>query len=294
MLKNIVERMDTLYLLVLITWYILYIIFMGFLYLKYSKPYKVKNVVKYYKSVPENLTPAQLSMLIYHKITPSTLSAMVNDLIKQGIIIREDNILRKSNVEQLLSVSQNSAIELLFDVLGDGQTVDTNKISDFCKNNSSATDFLLVYDIWSNLAFREASSKQFFVQKMDYELVHWFQIIGYVLAILNFVFGFHYIIGYVTIIPAYFILKYFYGTYKRTEKYNQQFYDWIAYGNYLSVISSKEQLGEDVDGALTFSLLLNKESHVEDIINGEQFITKLNESLQKCYRKAFLFGNRKL
>lgn len=283
------------YLLILITWYILFVIFTIFLYFKYQKPYRVKKIHKYYKKIPENLTPPELSMLVYHKITPDVLSATIAFLIRKGLIAREDNILRKIPSEQLLSVSQTSALELLFDVLGNGKVVDVNKISEFCHNNSSSTDFLLAYDIWANLALREASSsKQFFVSKTDYELVRWFQIIGYVLAVLNFVFSLHYIFGYTIIIPAYFILQYFYRTYKRTPKYNEQFYQWLGFGNYLSTITSKEELGLDKDMILIYSVILHRVSHVEKVVNDEQFLTDLDQSLQKCYRKAFFFGNRKV
>ncbi len=288
-------KANVTYLLILMTWYILFVIFMIVLYFKYSKPYHVKKIDKYYKDIPEQLNPIELSMLIYHKITPNALSATITYLLDQGLIIRDGDILRKVEAEQLLSISQNSAIELLFDVLGDGKKVDINKIGDFCHNNSTSTDFLLVYDIWSNLAVREASSsKQFFVQKTDYELVRWFQIIGYVLAGLNFVFNFHYIVGYIVLIPAYFILQYFYKTYKRTREYNEQFYKWLGFGNYLSTLSSKDDLKLNYSTVIIYSILLNKISHVEQLLNNEQFLTKLDSSLQKCYRRAFFFGNRKI
>ena len=250
------------YLLVLITWYILFIIFMVFLYFKYSKPYRIKRINKYYKEVPEKLNPIELSMLIYHKITPSALSATIVYLIDQGLIVRDGDILRKIETEQFLSNSQKCAIELLFDVLGNRKTVNVNKIADFCHNNSTATDFLLNYDVWRNLAAREANAnKQFFIQKMDYELVRWFQIIGYVLVVLNFVFGFHYVVGYMTIIPAYIILQYFYNIYKRTKKYNEQFYQWLGFGQYLSTIKSKDDLKDNPDSVIVYSIILNKLSH---------------------------------
>lgn len=288
-------RANITYLLVLITWYILFVIFMIFLYFKYSKPYHVKKIDKYYKEIPEMLSPVELSMLIYHKVTPSALSATIAYLIDRGFIYKDGNILFKIESEQFLSNSQTSAIELLFDVLGDGKKVDINTIADFCHNNSTSTDFLLAYDIWCKLATREAtSSKHFFVQKMDYELVRWFQIIGYVLAVLNFVFGFHFIVGYIVIIPAYFILQYFYNIYKRTKEYNKQFYQWLGFGSYLSIITTKEDIKENPSAVLIYSIILNKVSHAEDILRNEQFLTNLDSSLQKCYRKSYLFGNRKV
>lgn len=288
-------KANVIYLLVLITWYLLFVIFMAFIYIKYSKPYKVKKIDRYYREIPESLSPPELSLLIYHKISPSTLSATISFLIQKGFIVRENNILRRIPSEQMLSVSQNSALELLFDVLGNGKVVDVNKIAEFCHNNSTSTDFLLAYDIWSNLALREASaSKQFFIQKTDYELVRWFQILGYVLAVLNFVFAFHYIAGYLVLIPAYLILQYFYKVYKRTREYNEQFYKWLGFGNYLATLNNKEELTTDKDTTIIYSIMLNKISYVEKTLNGEQFLTELDHSLQKCYHKAYLFGNRKV
>ena len=288
------NRVNITYFLILITWYIIYIIFMVYLYFRYSRPYKVKKISKYYKDIPEKLNTTELSMLIYHKITPSTLSATIAYLIEQGLVIRDGNILRKIESEQLLSTSQNSAIEILFDVLGDGKKVDVTKIDGFCHSNSTATDYLLAYDIWNNLALREASNKQFYVQKLDYELVRWFQIIGYVLAVLNFVFGIHNVMGYVIVLPAYFILQYFYKTYKRTREYNEEFYKWLGFGNYLATFLFFDEMNVNHSTALVYSLILDKVSHTEQVLRNEQFLTNLDKSLQKCYRKAFFFGNRKI
>lgn len=288
-------KVNIVFLLVLITWYILFLIFMLFLYIKYSKPYHIKKIERIYDKVPEKLSPIELSMLLYHKMTPNALSATITYLIEQGYIIREGDYLYKVPSEQMLSLSQEKAIELLFDVLGDGKKVDTTKISEFCNNNTNATDFLLGYDIWGNMALREvAASKQFYVQKMDYELVKWFQYLGYLLAILNFVLHCHYIGGYLIIIPAYFILKYFYKIDKRTRFYQEQFYKWLGFGNYLSNLKSKEELKINENWTLIYSILLNKIGHVEKIIKNEQFFTNLDEAIQKCYRKAYFFGNRKI
>lgn len=287
-------RADTIYLLVLITWYILFVIFMIFLYLKYSKPYRVKNIEKYYKDIPEDLSPVELNMLIYHKITPSALSATICFFIEKGIIIREGNLLKNNSGGELLSVSQTHALELFFDVLGNGKVVDVNKIANFCDNKSSATDYLMAYDLWANMALREASSKQFFVQKMDYELVRWFQLIGYGLTIVNLIFRFHYISGYIILIPAYAILQYFYKIYKRTREYNKEFYKWLGVGNYLSSITSAKELKINPNSALIYSILLDKTEHVEKVVNNENFLTKLDEDLRRCSNKAIWHGKKKV
>ena len=287
-------KVNVMYLLILLTWYLLFLIFFLFLYLKYSKPYKVK-IEKKVESIPENLNPNELSMLLYHKITPNTLVATIIYLMDQKVIIREGNILRKNGKDVVLSVCQNNVVELLFDTLGNGKTVDVEKIADFCSNNSKCTDFLLAYDIWNNIATKEAmASKQFFIRKMDYELVKWFQYIGYFLVILNVVLKLHFIAGYAILIPAYFLLQYFYKVYKRTPYYQEQFYKWISYKNYLSDTNTIKDLNDNKSWVLIYSVLLNNLDHVENIVCGEQFLTQLNDSLQLCYKKAFLFGNRKI
>ena len=288
-------KVNITYLLVLMTWYVLYIIFMIFLYFKYRRPYRVKKINKFYKDIPEKLNPIELSMLIYHKITPSTLSATIVYLIEKGVIVRENSFLIKGDLSKRISKSQKNAMEILFDILGDGTKVNINVISDYCRNHATSTDFLLAYDVWTSLAQREAvTSNKFFVPKEDYELVRWFQIIGYILAILNFVLNIHNIAGYVIIIPAYFILQYFYKTYKRTKEYNEEFYKWLGFSNYISSISSKAELQLNPNAVIIYSIILNKISHVEQVLYNEQFFTELDSSLRKCYRKAFFFGNRKV
>lgn len=282
------------YLLILITWYILFLIFFMFLYLKYKRPYHLKKVVPIYKDIPERLSPIELSVLLYHKMTPNALTASIVYLIEQGIIIRDGLFLRKSDYDISLSASQENVLDLLFNVMGDGKKVDITDLSDFCNNNSNATSFLLSYDVWKQLAIKESSSKQFFVQKMDYELVKWFQWIGYILAILNFVFHFHLISGYIIIIPAYFLLQYFYKIYKRTRFYNEQFYNWLALGNYFDTIENVQELTISRKWAIIYSILLNKSSHLEKVLNQDQFYTELNRSLHTCHNKAVFFGSRKI
>ena len=234
-------------------------------------------------------------MLLHRKVTPSALSATIVYLIEQGYIIREGDILKKVPGELGLSLSQNSALEILFDVLGNGKMVDVNKIENFCNNNSSATDFLLSYDIWNNMAIREVTaSKQFFVQKMDYELVKWFQYLGYFLVLLNVVLHCHYFAGYLIIFPAYFLLQYFYKISKRTKQYQKQFYQWLGFGNYLTTLNSKDELELNQTWVLVYSILLNKVEHVEKIIKEEQFYTNLDKAIQKCHCQAVFFGNRKI
>ena len=287
-------KVNVMYLLILITWYFLFLIFFLFLYFKYSKPYYVK-IDKRVNKIPENLNPNELSMLLHHKITPSALTATIIYLINEGIIIREKNILKRNCEDKVLSVSQNSALDLLFDTLGNGKKLDIDKISNFCNSNTKCTDFLIAYDIWKNMATREAvSSKQFFVQKMDYELVKWFQYIGYFLVILNFILGLNFISGYLAIIPAYFLLQYFYKIYKRTPHYQEQFYKWLSFRDSLNNIKSIEEIKINKKWCLIYSSLLDKLSHIENVINQEQFLTKLDKDLQYCYRKAYFFGNRKI
>lgn len=288
-------RINIIYLLLVITWYVLFVIFFLFLYLKYKKPYYVSNIQKVYKKIPENLNPMELSMLLHHKVTPSALSATIVYLIERGYIIREGNVLKKFSGELELSLSQNSALELLFDVLGNGKIVDISKIDDFCNNNSSATDFLLAYDIWNNMAVREVTaSKQFFVTKMDYELVKWFQYLGYFLVLLNVVLHCHYFAGYLIVFPAYFLLQYFYRISKRKKHYQKQFYQWLGFGNYLATLTSKDEIDLNHTWVIVYSILLNKVDHVENIFKEEQFYTKLDKSLQKCHCQAVFFGNRKI
>ena len=74
------------YLLIVITWYILFFIFFIFLYIKYKKPYHLKCYVPIYKEIPEKLSPIELSMLLYHKITPNALTATIAYLIDSNVV----------------------------------------------------------------------------------------------------------------------------------------------------------------------------------------------------------------
>lgn len=172
-------------------------------------------------------------------------------------------------------------MDILFNVLGDGNKVDIRKIGKL----DNTSDLSLEYSLWKSLAIKESSSKQFFIQKKEYDVINLFQLISYLLAVVNFVLGFHYLVGYLSVLLSIILLQYFYNVYKRTPEYDKQFYSWIAFSTYLSSIKSVDDIEEDKDLIILYSIILNKIDHVEKVLFNDNFLTNLNIVINNSFGK---------
>lgn len=289
----------TLYIILIICYFIFSFSLIGYLYLNYSKPYKPEKLKNYTKEIPSKLSPIELSILMNNKITPQVFTATIYYLIGSKALIKNiENkkiyLYRNLNFKGNLSHSQKYALKLLIETMGNGEKVSFEKIEKFCSNNAGATTFLLNYEIWKRMAAAEGGTKQFFEPKPNSSLVKWSCAIGIILFLINIIFGIHMLLGYLIILPAVFSVYYFKKIFKRTKKYNNQFYKWLEFSNYLMNI---KELGHDKENNnfyLMYSIILDKLEYVEPhLLKSNDFIN-LNKYIKKCYTRAYFHGSRSI
>lgn len=288
-----------IYKILLVLYYIFSVWLIIYLYFKYSKPYPSNNLKKYSKEIPSKLNPIELSILVNHKITPQVLTATICYLTVIGALQKrkEKNdiyLYRNSKFKGKLSHSQKYAIEFMIDIIGNRSKVSFSQIKNCCNKRRGSSSFLLNYELWKKMALKESSKKEFFEQKKCYSLVKWHRNLGLFLAVLNLLLGLNYFLGYFILIPAFFSMFYFSNIYKRTKKYNDEFYKWLEFGNYLKDIKTLGFEKDNINAYLVYATVLNKIEYVEPYILNSNDFTVLNESIIKCYKKAYFHGSRNL
>ncbi|MBE6138180.1 MAG: DUF2207 domain-containing protein [Firmicutes bacterium] len=288
-----------IYTAVIYGYYLFFIGLIAYLYWHYSKSYEPEKLYNYTNTIPAKLSPIELSILVNNKITPQALTATVYFLVANKALIKskekkEIYLYRNLNYKGKLSHSQKYVIKLLIDIIGNGERVAFTNIEKFCVNNKGATSFLLNYEIWRRMAISEGSKKNFFEPKKHKHLVNWFSVIGLVLFLINILFSLKTFLGYFLLLPALFILYYYRKIFRRTKKYNEQFYQWLEFSSYLKNI---KQLGfekENIHLYLMYSIVLDKIEYVEPhLLKSEEFV-KLNSYIKKSYKRAYFHGSRSL
>ena len=216
-----------IYYIICIIWCLTFLGVILNLLLTYSaSPSKFKE--KVYQKIPSPLNPGELSILMYKKISPDVFSATIMFLVKKGVLTlkrKKDDfviILNENNIR--LSPSQKMVINILINGMGNGRQVTFNQIKDYCKSDFNCSEFLINYNLWKQMLIRESNKKKFYIDKLEYSQVKILRTTGIILFLLNIIFGFNSLIGYFIIIPACFIVLYFYKIYKRTEQANEEYH----------------------------------------------------------------------
>lgn len=284
------------YKILCLVWYGILILLITYLYFKNSKPYKTTFNDKYLSKIPSDLTPAELSVLMYKKVIPQVLTANFLSLLSNKIIEiekREDDyyiILREYDVRSLPK-SQQLMLNFFITNMGDGMEVSLDEVSNYCNSKIGSSEFLLNYQIWLRMVFKESSKKLFFEMKNEYYFVRRMNIIGMALFITNLILGYNLFIGFFIFVPAVFVYIYFAVTYKRTKDGNEEFHKWMGFKRYLEEIENFEYENDKVFNYLIAGVVLNVDNVEEKLMN-QKFVHKLNNSIKKCVVKSNLYGIR--
>lgn len=287
------------YKVILILYCVYFIGLILYLYFNNVKPYPCEKLKNYIKEPPSKLNPIELSFLVYNKLTPQVLSATLCYLVTIGYLTKtkekdEVYLYRNFKFKGKISHSQKYAVELVIDIIGNGEMVSFTQIKTFCNDTKKATTFLLNYEIWKRIATGEGSHKQFFEAKKGLKTVKKFSIFGLILISVNLLFGIHSILGYFIIIPISLVPYYYIKTFKRTKKYNNEFYGWLEFSNYLKNIKLLGFDKENINLYLIYSIILDKIGFVESALSDDKDFTVLNNNIIRCYRRSYFHGSRNI
>ena len=163
--------------LLIISWFPIII----FLYIKYDKEFRSDFKAKYYRELPGEYTPAEMSVLItMGMVDTKDITATLMDLVRKGVLILKqetyvkDGFFKDKEIEDYsLSLNREAPpvalkrheeflISWFIRTIGKDGHVFLDEISDYAKTASGAQQFTKDYQRWCSLAKEEAEKNKFF------------------------------------------------------------------------------------------------------------------------------------
>lgn len=243
---------------------LLFLIGIGLLvwiYWKFDKELKSSFNAKYYRELPGEYTPAEMSVLMYMgSVNPRDIMATLLDLVrKRQLLITATSIDKKvlfwDKKEQDYTISINAAapsIELkphesllinwFIHDIGDGQSVLLGDLRDYVKDKGNALKFKADYDGWvGNVVFTAESNN--FYDKTNKKSKTIGMLVGalYVGLGLLFLIMVKITLSFVLIILGVVMVIYAAALKKRTAYGNDQYRMWEAFKRFLKDFSQMDK-----------------------------------------------------
>jgi uncharacterized membrane protein len=228
-----------------------------YIYIKYDKELKHSFEGRYYRELPGEYTPAEMSVLItMGSVGTRDITATLLDLVrKEQLLLKtetyiKDGFFRDKEVEDyLLSINPDAPavylkkheaflIDWFIGRIGNGNSVFLDEISARAKTTSGARRFLQDYKMWCELAKNEAEKNKFFDETCNKG-----RVIGILASLAYFAFGFllaavfRTALGYVLPVLAFILLIFAARIKRRTSYGNEQNAMWQAFKNFLKDFS---------------------------------------------------------
>lgn len=246
-----------------ITFFLLWFVLIIYIYIKYDKELKHNFEGKYYRELPGEYTPAEMSVLLtMGSVGTRDITATLMDLVrKEQLLLTSETYLKKGFFKDkevqdyVLSINQNAPnahlkkheaylIDWFIGRVGDGYSLRLDEISDYCKTRSGARTFTNNYSTWRDHAKKEASKNNFFDNTSKKgQIIGILSSLAYLgLGILLFTvlesgFGFALLAQFIVMIIFAARLN------RRTSYGNEQNAMWNAFKNFLKDFSNMEKAG---------------------------------------------------
>lgn len=233
-----------------------------YLYFKFDKEYKARFTGDYFRELPENYSPAVLSVLWnFGRVQPRDLTGTLMDLVRRKyleLIVEKEEIKRlftnrveseylfRLNKEadlEVLSAHEKYVIQWLIYTIGNGEQVSLEDIENSSKTKEGAIGFKKDYDTWIEHVKTEADSFSFFDKNTMKG-----QLSGALAALIGMVYGgftaarYGNILGFVILLLVSITLLIYSLTIKRRSRYGvEQFKMWKAFRKFLMHFSSLDK-----------------------------------------------------
>lgn len=168
---------STIFSLLLPLWLILIV----YIYIKYDKEFKHSFFGRYYRELPGEYTPAEVSVLMsMGKVYPRDVMATLMDLVRKRYLLLEQvsidrkTLFRTKNItDYMISLNNEKPLEGLkshesflinwfINDIGNGHDVLLDDIKGYSKSSNNALDFKASYDLWCEKAKTAAQKNNFF------------------------------------------------------------------------------------------------------------------------------------
>lgn len=161
--------------------FLLWFVIIIYIYIKYDKEFKHNFEGKYYRELPGEYTPAEMSSLLsMGHVGTRDITATLMDLVRKEQLLLTTNKYIKKGIfknkevtDYAVSWNQNAPtvslknheaflIDWFIGKIGNGNSIMLDEISDYARTTSGARQFKKDYDKWCGLAEEEAEKNNFF------------------------------------------------------------------------------------------------------------------------------------
>lgn len=237
--------------------FLFWFVLIFYIYFKYDKELKHNFEGKYYRELPGEYTPAEMSSLLsMGSVSTRDITATLMDLVRKEQLLLTSNQYVKKGIfknkevtDYVVSLNPKAPVihlknheTFLLDWfirgLGDGKSLVLNDISSLTKSTSGARQFKKHYDNWCSSAKDEAEQNNFFDKTCQTGI--WIGVLAslvylglgiLILATFKAAFGAALIIQFLILIIFSARLS------RRTAYGNEQYAMWLAFKNFLKEFS---------------------------------------------------------
>ena len=230
------------YLGIVVVWGILLCILFSLVLLDNKKTDNCDFDAYYYKDVPFEYGPEVVEYLIKRKVTYESFGAALLNLIRKGFIkVKSDDkndtnyIFTKINAsKKKLSSSDVYLEKILFDMIGDGKSVDLASIKSYGLKVEPAEELIDAFYSWESEVVSLAKKQEFyrkrpFIYKCTVLYCIFSLIITFTIGVVGSNFFFFVLSWLPSALVLFFISKFKHKTSKGTLHYKK----WIAFKNFL-------------------------------------------------------------
>jgi len=228
-----------------------------YIYQKYDKELKHSFEGKYYRELPGEYTPAEMSVLMsFGNVNTRDIMATLMDLTRKKQLLISQNKLNKKGffsskeiIQYVITLNEKAPaitlkkheeflIKWFIGKIGDGNCVALDEIKDYVKKSSKALKFKADYDKWVRLVQAEADKNKFFDKtcrkgtKLGVLVGIAYLVIGGAVTFLMFT-----QIAVFAIVQGVIMMTFSIAIKRRTEYGNEQHAMWQAFKNFLKDFS---------------------------------------------------------
>jgi uncharacterized membrane protein len=198
---KIVEVLNVVSIILAFVWIFLIILF----YIKFDRELKPRFAGKYYRDIPSDITPAEVSYLMsFGNVNPNDITATLLDLVQRGYLKLESVAIQKKKLfgakeiptyqfsftdsppSKLLKAHEIKLINWFIGEVGENGRVTLEDIKDEAKGRTSGLSFKRDYDLWVMEAKKEGQANGFLDRKASKKGI----IIGVLTGLFYFAWGF--------------------------------------------------------------------------------------------------------
>lgn len=220
-----------------VIWYIIMIITLIIFYKEKRKNSKVDFDAEYLREFPADYGPEILEYLLKEHIDEKAMSASILMIIEKKALQvnkiekEKDNytLIKKEEKLSLLTKEEKTLLDLLIDIIGDGEKVTLKQIKTYGKNTTKAQKFMKEYNKWKTISELTAKNEQFYKKTPPIKIVLiLISLIGLIIVLLNITLETGFVLGYFPIIIGGLVLQISLLIKFKTEKGALHTKKWLA------------------------------------------------------------------